>query len=163
MDYKEWVIQRARELRANPTKSEVTFKDWFQKNYYQIPCCQYPVEVNGKYFILDFFLKSLNIAIEIDGSVHKNQLDKDKNRDKMLFEFADIYTIRIDNRFTNSKTLTERFESKIKYATSVLKKFGKKTGSLTPKPKPIPKKKKNKKVKNKKTNKPAFKRLSQSK
>ena len=125
MDYKEWVLQKAKELRMNPTKSELDFLNWVKKNYASTPCFQYPIEANCKWFILDFYFKSLNIAIEIDGGIHKNQIEKDKNRDKILFEKMNIYTIRIDNKFCKPEVLNERFESKINYATSVLKKYDK--------------------------------------
>ena len=129
-DYRDWVIQRANELRMNPTKSEIDFLDWVKKHYYSVPLSQYPIEVNGKWFILDFFFGKLNIAIEIDGGIHNKQIEKDKVRDRLLFDYRDIYTIRIDNRFCNPKVLDDRFESKISYATSVLRKYGKDTGVL---------------------------------
>ena len=31
IDYKNWVIQRAKELRMNPTESEVKFLKWVKK------------------------------------------------------------------------------------------------------------------------------------
>lgn len=134
-DYKNWVIQRAKELRMNPTESEVKFLNWVKKNYSSIPSSQYPIEVNGKWFILDFYFKNLNIAVEIDGSIHTKQTDKDKDRDKLLFEHKGIYTIRIDNKFCDPNILNERFESKIAYATGVLNKHKLKTGKIKKKKK----------------------------
>jgi very-short-patch-repair endonuclease len=55
-------------------------------------------------FILDFYARTIKLALEIDGGQHftKVHQDKDKNRDHYLAEFG-IRTLR----FTNSEILKD--------------------------------------------------------
>ena len=122
--YKEWIYEKAKEMRDNPTKSERDFLDYVNSKYNSRPCCQYPVLVGDKYYILDFFFRNSNIAVEIDGSVHNKRLDEDKIRDKQLLEEKGIYTIRLYNKDCNVDNLNERLDDKFNYARKVLKKYG---------------------------------------
>lgn len=135
MDKKQWVFNRAKELRGNQTEFEKIFAEWVEKNYLNRPCKQYPIEVNGKYYILDFFFKSANIAVEIDGKQHIKNREYDKIRDNDLLSKKGIYTIRIDNCFCSEETLSERFDKKFAHAQQVLRKKGIPSKKLKPKPK----------------------------
>lgn len=128
--YKEWVFARAKEMRENPTKAEERFLMWCKKSFGYVPSHQAPVLVDGKYYIIDFLFKKAGIAIEIDGGVHYTQIDKDKNRDNILFDKLGIYTIRIDNRNCYPHFLNERLKHKLEYAQQVKQKKGKKTHKI---------------------------------
>ena len=47
-------------------------------------------------FIADFYCHGARLAIEVDGSVHDNQQDRDANRDACLAEIR-IKVIRVSN------------------------------------------------------------------
>lgn len=126
-NYKDWVFARAKEMRENPTEAEQRFLEWVKKSFGYVPSHQAPILVEGKYYIIDFLFKKAGIAIEIDGGVHYTQIDKDKNRDKILFDKFGIYTIRIDNKHCYPKFLNERLKSKLEYAQQVKRNKGKKT------------------------------------
>lgn len=129
-DYKDWVFARAKEMRENPTEAELRFLKWVRKNFASTPSHQAPVLVDGKYYIIDFLFKKAGIAIEIDGGIHYKQIDKDKNRDNILFDKLGIYTIRIDNYHCYPKFLNQRLRSKLEYAQQVQDKKGKKTRKI---------------------------------
>ena len=60
-------------------------------------------------FILDFYCSQLNLAIEIDGSSHKNKINYDQERDEFLRQIG-IKTIR----FTNDEVLRDIENVKLK-------------------------------------------------
>ena len=124
VSYKNWVNNKAKEMRESPTISEDKFKRWINKNYKTKPLFQHPILVDDKYYILDFYFPNSRIAVEIDGSSHKNRLYEDKKRDMDLLDKKGIYTIRLYNNDCNATNLKERFDIKLNYAKSVLKKIG---------------------------------------
>ena len=92
--YNKKLIGSARTLRNNMTKEERHLWYDFLKSL--------PVTVNrqktiGKY-IVDFYIASANIAIELDGSQHYEALNqqKDRERDQYLFEKG-IKVLRYSN------------------------------------------------------------------
>lgn len=133
MEKKEWVTKRAKELRDNQTKFEKKFANWIRKKYLNTPCAQFPIEVNGKYYILDFLFMSENIAVEIDGKQHSDNKEYDETRDSTLLDVKGIYTIRIENKHCNNDMLDKRFGEKLQLAYQVLKKNGIVAKELQPK------------------------------
>jgi len=78
LPYNELLKDRARKLRRTSTISEVLF--WIQvnkKKYYGIDFDRQKVIGN---YIVDFFIESLGLVIEIDGGIHKYQEEYDENR-----------------------------------------------------------------------------------
>ena len=81
----------ARKLRNNPTSSEIImwkFLSTYYKNYRFVR--QKPLDN----FIPDFYCAKLNLIIEIDGSIHENQEDKDFERDELFLSKYNIRTLR---------------------------------------------------------------------
>jgi len=60
-------------------------------------------------YIVDIYIPSIHVAIEIDGASHKNKKDYDKRRDKVL---RSKYRLKV-YRFKNREVFTERFDMKI--------------------------------------------------
>lgn len=98
------VINFARTLRKNMTASEELLWSYIRKkqlNGYRF-LRQYPVvyytDKNGKQYnyVLDFYCDKVKLAIELDGKIHQDQLEYDKNRDTILLELG-IDTLRINN------------------------------------------------------------------
>lgn len=63
-----------------------------------IPFEREAIFLNGDRFILvDIFIRRANLAIEIDGSIHRRQGSYDAQRDRWLLETHGIKTIRFTN------------------------------------------------------------------
>lgn len=74
-------------LIENATNAEIDFKhklDLFKIRY----VFQHRIDYNNSFIIVDFFIKSIKMVIEIDGGYHKVQTQKNKDieRDKFLKE-----------------------------------------------------------------------------
>ena len=80
--YNESLKDRARKLRHTATLSEVLF--WMsvnKKKFYGIDFDRQKIIGN---YIVDFYIASLGLVIEIDGGIHKYQEDYDENRTACL-------------------------------------------------------------------------------
>ena len=155
-NYRRWVYDRADEMRDNPTLSEKIFRRWAHKVLNTDVLFQHPIQVNNKYYILDFFFPVLGIAVEIDGSVHKTQREKDAHRDCALSSTG-IETIRITNEQCTTSSLNNIFKEKIKFcslmrAETGVRVLGEEETITPPKKKFVFVKKKNKKNNKKKKN-----------
>ncbi len=92
------LLDRAKEMRKNPTSAEAKlwevlrnrkFKDKFRR--------QHPISE----YIVDFVCLEKQLIIEVDGEIHKYQLDNDAER-QLLLEQKKGYTVL---RFTNEEVL----------------------------------------------------------
>lgn len=109
----EEIERRVNWLKSNPTESEVIFKHRLIKKKINFHF-QYPIDTPTSWFIADFYIKSINTIIEIDGSIHnlKERQEYDKNRDLFLrkkgykvvhVKNEDVKTFDIDSLFQKSK------------------------------------------------------------
>ena len=73
----------------------------------------YTYREKEKYFIADFYCRRIKLIIEIDGGIHKQQIDYDQIRSELLAIQHDLRVIR----FTNEEIQ--------KYINSVLKRLQK--------------------------------------
>lgn len=90
----ENIRRRQRELILNATMPErVAAKMLARLN----PIRQAYFRIRGRSYFLDFFLKDRMLAIEIDGSSHKERKASDRRRDAD-FRSIGIRTIRIKNK-----------------------------------------------------------------
>jgi len=97
--------EASRHLRNNPTKAEKKVWSLIRKgqiNGYRF-LRQYPIffshNDNLRFVISDFYCSKLKLVIEIDGEIHKSQIEYDKIREDVLKDFG----IRV-LRFKNSET-----------------------------------------------------------
>ena len=90
----------AQDLRKNMTKEERHLWYDFLK---QLPITINRQKVIGKY-IVDFYIASCKIVIELDGSQHYNQenVEKDKTRDEYFAELG-VRVLRYSNRDVNKR------------------------------------------------------------
>jgi very-short-patch-repair endonuclease len=82
LPYNELLRDRARQLRRTATLSEVLF--WMnvnKKKFYGIDFDRQKIIGN---YIVDFYVESLGLVIEIDGGIHKYQEEYDENRTAYL-------------------------------------------------------------------------------
>ncbi len=97
------IYERARQLRKNQTPPESFF--WRQVRKRKILEClflrQYVIEYPDKlnkhsFFIVDFYCNELRLIVEIDGEIHKYQIEEDKMRESILVEM-NFTIIRFNN------------------------------------------------------------------
>lgn len=110
-----------RELRKNSTKAEIILWRFLRNDKFRNPKFrrQHPIfhDVTGKetFFVADFYCHKKALIIELDGKIHKYQLQKDEERTKIL-EFLGLRVIRFNNEEVenNIKEVLRKIEISIK-------------------------------------------------
>ena len=88
------LLARSRSLRKGYVLSEVIFwKQVRNKEFHQIDFDRQRIIGN---YIVDFYIKSLGIVIEIDGSSHNDKEEYDRKRQQFL-ESLDLRVFRISD------------------------------------------------------------------
>ena len=88
------LLARSRSLRKGYVLSEVIFwKQVRNKEFHQIDFDRQRIIGN---YIVDFYIKSLGVVIEIDGSSHNDKEEDDEKRQKFL-ESLDLKVYRISD------------------------------------------------------------------
>ncbi|MBF2057606.1 MAG: DUF559 domain-containing protein [Cyanobacterium sp. T60_A2020_053] len=90
------LLEKARELRAKQTSTEVILWECLRRN--QLFDFKFRRQHNIGSFIVDFYCHSAKLVIEVDGKIHEEleQKDKDKNRDEWL-KNQGLKVLRISN------------------------------------------------------------------
>lgn len=93
------LLSRSRSLRKGYVLSEVVFwKQVRNKEFHQIDFDRQKIIGN---YIVDFYIKSLGVVLEIDGSSHNDKEEYDEKR-QLFLESLDLVVYRIsDNRIKN--------------------------------------------------------------
>ena len=109
---REWIDKTKRKNIDNPTKSELLLLKTALKRFGKRVETQHEIIVNGHIYFLDFYIKSLRVAIEVDGGYHSTaeQYAKDRERDANLASVG-IKTIRIKNEQVPIKACIEELLS----------------------------------------------------
>ncbi len=108
------ILEKANALRKNMTNTEKIL--WEKLKNKQILNMrfrrQHPIDI----FIADFYCHSVRLVIELDGEIHKNQLEYDKGRTAEMEPF-DIQVIRFKNEEieNNIETVIKQIETTIKH------------------------------------------------
>ena len=97
------LLARSRSLRKGYILSEVIFwKAVRNKNFFEIDFDRQRIIGN---YIVDFYIKSLGVVIEIDGSSHNDKEEYDEKRQQLLeslnLKVYKISDFRIKNDFAN--------------------------------------------------------------
>ncbi len=93
-----------KKLRKKATFSEIKVKDIFKKIGLKYKFQKGFYKLTGKYkgyhCIVDFYIPSLHLAIEIDGGYHDNpvQKRKDKFKDKWINKKREVKILRVKNK-----------------------------------------------------------------
>lgn len=111
---KEGIIKKARILRKEDTKAEKILWKELRGNSFGVKWRrQHPIDM----YILDFYCPKIKLCIELDGSIHKIEANKqyDKNRDKYL-ENKNIRIVRFWNSEVekNINTVLEKIKSELR-------------------------------------------------
>lgn len=93
------LLNRSRNLRKGYVLSEVIFwKQVRNKEFHQIDFDRQKIIGN---YIVDFYIKSLGVVVEIDGTSHNDKEEYDEKR-QLFLESLDLVVYRIsDNRIKN--------------------------------------------------------------
>ena len=93
--YDKWLVPLARKLRNNMTLGEILLWQEIKGNQLGV---RFNRQIPLDQFIVDFYCKDLQLAIEIDGEshYHEDQPDKDQKRQIRLESFG-IQFLRFDD------------------------------------------------------------------
>jgi very-short-patch-repair endonuclease len=83
---REGLIERARQMRAEPTPAEALL--WKKLRKRQLGGLKFRRQHIIHYSIVDIYCPRVKLAIEIDGPVHDEQEEYDEERDKILQELG---------------------------------------------------------------------------
>jgi very-short-patch-repair endonuclease len=97
------IIRRARELRNSMTDSEKRL--WYLIRNRQIDGYKFRRQHPVNQFIVDFYCVELKLSIEIDGSIHLNpeQNERDEQRTKIINSLG-IIELRFSNEEVNNNS-----------------------------------------------------------
>ena len=92
--YDRTLIQRAKELRKNPTPAEKKLWDDYLSTFPHRILRQRPID----HFIVDFFCAALRLVIEVDGEIHDSEQSqaRDDLRSKILHGYG-LQVVRVTN------------------------------------------------------------------
>lgn len=108
---KPHIFEKAKLLRKNMTKAEKLVWEELKNNKLGVKFrAQHPVDI----FIADFYCHSKKLILEIDGEIHKSQLEYDVSRTNQLNLYG-ITVIRYTNNDVYSKLneIIEQIKNKI--------------------------------------------------
>lgn len=94
--YNKKLVSRARELRKDRTEAEVVFWNKVLKNK-EVSNYKFTQQKPLGDFIADFYCSKLLLVIEIDGGIHNELKDRDKERSDILLHKYGIKVIRYQN------------------------------------------------------------------
>ena len=92
-------VQRAKELRQELTDEEEVLWQYLRKNRLGGFHFRRQQVVQG--FIVEFYCHKAGLVVEVDGGVHEDQIEYDRERDKIL-EGLDLRIMRVKNEEINN-------------------------------------------------------------
>ena len=120
LPYDESLKERARKLRSSSTLSEVLF--WMQVNKRKFHGIDFDRQKIIGNYIVDFFVESLGLVIEIEGNVHEIQEEYDELR-CLYLESLGLTVLRI----SNDRVLFSMGSVLVNLREFIVEKFGYKT------------------------------------
>ncbi|MBP5677293.1 MAG: DUF559 domain-containing protein [Bacteroidales bacterium] len=86
-----------RELRKHSTVAEMALWNYLKGK--QVEGLTFRRQFSVDNYILDFYCPALHLAVELDGEVHNQQLDYDRERSQYLQDRYGIKVLRFENRW----------------------------------------------------------------
>jgi very-short-patch-repair endonuclease len=110
-------FEKAVEMRNNPTKAEARMWDIIRHQVYQnFPNYIFYRQSVQYGYILDFYCPRLRLGIEVDGYVHNEQKEYDRNRDNALSrQGIEIHRYTNDDVLYSPQETTNRLYETLKY------------------------------------------------
>lgn len=131
MKRRDWILNNRKELIEKRTIPELKILDILRdKTHFKIEV-QKHVQCGDKIYFADIFLPKIKVAIEVDGSSHRDKFEQDRFRDISMARKG-IMTFRINNQDVyNPIKVNELINDVIEYARARrLKKIRKHTDVL---------------------------------
>lgn len=108
-DVPEYMKDLAQENRENPTDAEAVLWSYLSNKQLGVTFWrQHCLNVNGRDYIVDFYCKSLKLAVEIDGPIHQFKQKNDairlwriKQLEIRVLRFSNAEVLRNPQRVTN--------------------------------------------------------------
>ena len=88
------MVEIAREFRKEPTKSEKIL--WEALRGKKLDGIKFRRQQPIGFFVVDFYGSAFRLVVEVDGSIHGQQLDADQARQDILEELG-LVVLRIDS------------------------------------------------------------------
>ncbi len=106
-------FQKARQLRNRMTPEEIVLWEKFKKK--QICGVRFRRQHPINTFIADFYCHKARLVVEIDGRIHLESKEEDKERTKTINDFG-VQVIRFNNEeiHTNIDIVVSRIRMKVK-------------------------------------------------
>lgn len=108
--YQKWIENKTAELLQKRTFPEKKLSSILEDSIFHVEEQPFFL-INGKGYFLDFFIPAFNVAIELNGDVHRSSENHvyDWKRDSAFFNIG-IKTIRLTNREVYLKDFKERLD-----------------------------------------------------
>ena len=100
-ELRELLIEQARQMRKEPTLAEALL--WQRLRKRQLGGLRFRRQHIIRTFIVDFYCPEARLVVEIDGPVHREQVEYDEERDELLREF-NYQVLRFQNEEVISDT-----------------------------------------------------------
>ena|ERR1700682_3191630 len=110
----ERLRQFARKMRRAPTRAEERLWAWLRNRRFR--GCKFRRQVPVGSFILDFYCSELRLAIELDGSHHRQSWRSDYElKRRLVLEKREIYVLAIPNELLirDSRLVAEMIDAAI--------------------------------------------------
>ncbi|MFA6515238.1 MAG: endonuclease domain-containing protein [Candidatus Paceibacterota bacterium] len=120
--YNKKLVSRARELRKERTEAEIIFWNKVLKNK-EVINYKFTQQKPLGDFIADFYCSKLLLVVEIDGGIHNELKERDKERSEILFYKYDIKVIRYENNdvLNDIEKVINMFKNEVKQREYYLK------------------------------------------
>lgn len=120
--YNKKLISKARELRKERTEAEIIFWNKVLKNK-EVTNYKFTQQKPLGDFIADFYCSKLLLVVEIDGGIHNELKNRDKERSEILLYKYGIKVVRYrnDNVLNNIENIIVDFKNEVKLREKYLK------------------------------------------
>ena len=119
LPYNPNLIERAKEMRKNPTLAEKKLWQVFLRNFKYRVLRQRVID----HFIVDFYIPKLKLVIELDGGIHNKEEIAEYDKQRTLFlEVYELEVIRFKNEevMNNIDAVCEKISLKLDKIVSPL-------------------------------------------
>ncbi|MFA6386681.1 MAG: endonuclease domain-containing protein [Candidatus Paceibacterota bacterium] len=122
IQYNNKLISRAREFRKSRTEAEIIFWNKVLKDK-EVTNYKFTQQKPLGDFIADFYCSKLLLVIEIDGGIHNELKNRDKERSEILLYKYGIKVVRYNNEdiLDNIENIIRDFKNQMKLREKYLK------------------------------------------
>lgn len=90
----DWKKNKAKEMRKKPTRAEERLWDFL--HYRKLDGLKFRQQAPMLGYIVDFYCPAIKLVVEVDGSIHEKQIEKDQARDDFITKCG-MRVLRVKN------------------------------------------------------------------